>query len=87
MRILVKVKHLNIIQLDVEVLVDALQGAADSDVVLEFDDNGVVGEGFKETGARKPSQSYVLICKESKRMDTDLKNSIVSGGEMLAGKR
>ena len=52
MRVLVEVKHFNIIQLDVEILVDALQGTADSDVVLEFDDNGVVGEGFKETGDR-----------------------------------
>lgn len=48
MRILDLLQHLDIVELDIEVLVDALKHAADLDVVLEFDCDLVVDEGFEE---------------------------------------
>lgn len=39
-----------VIELDVEVLVDAFQRAADGDVVLEFDGDFVVDEGLEKAG-------------------------------------
>lgn len=42
------IRRLGIIQLDIEVLVYALEGAADADFVLELDGDFVVDEGFEE---------------------------------------
>lgn len=44
------VEHGDVVELDVEVLVDGFQGAADGDVVLELDGYGMVCEGLKEAG-------------------------------------
>lgn len=38
----------DVVELNVEVLVDALEGAADLDVVFEFDGDGCVDECFEE---------------------------------------
>ena len=46
------IHRLRIIQLDVEVLVDALECAADLDFVLEFDGDFVLDERFEETSIR-----------------------------------
>lgn len=48
MRILELVEDGNVVELDVEVLVDALEDAADLDVVLELDCDLLVDEGFEE---------------------------------------
>lgn len=48
MRILELLEHLDVVELDVEVLVDALEDAADLDVVLELDRDLVVDEGLEE---------------------------------------
>lgn len=48
MRILQLIYHRDVIQLDVQVLVHALEGAADGDVVLEFHRYFVVHERFEE---------------------------------------
>ena len=40
--------HRNVVQLDVEVLVDRFQGAADADVIFQLDGDGLVGESFEE---------------------------------------
>lgn len=50
MRVLVEIEHVDIIELDVEVLVDGLQGPADPDVIFQLDRDGLVGKGFEETG-------------------------------------
>jgi len=42
--------HLYIIQLDIEELVDRLEGAADGDVVFEFNGDFVVDQCFEEAG-------------------------------------
>jgi hypothetical protein len=42
------IRSLGIVQLDVQVLIHALQCAADADFVLEFDGNLVVDERFEE---------------------------------------
>lgn len=47
-RILELVEDGNVVELDVEVLVDALEDAADLDVVLELDRDLLVDEGFEE---------------------------------------
>jgi len=47
-RVLVFVEDLDVVELDVEVLVDGLEGAADGDVVLEFEGDGLVGERLEE---------------------------------------
>ena len=50
MRVLDLLEHLDVVELDVEVLVDALEDAADLDVVFELDRDLVVDEGFEEAG-------------------------------------
>lgn len=50
MRVLVQIEDVDIVELDVEVLVDGLQGAADANVIFEFDRDGLVGEGLEEAG-------------------------------------
>jgi hypothetical protein len=47
-RVLELLEDLDVVELDVEVLVDALEDAADLDVVLELDGDLVVDEGFEE---------------------------------------
>lgn len=47
-RILELFDDLDVVELDVEELVDALEHAPDLDVVLELDRDLVVDEGFKE---------------------------------------
>ena len=42
------VEDADIVELDVEVLVDGLEGAADGDVVLELDGDGLVHERLEE---------------------------------------
>jgi len=48
MWILQLINNRDIIKFDVEVLIDALEGAADGDVVFELDGHGGVDEGFEE---------------------------------------
>lgn len=50
MRVLELLDDLDVVELDVEVLVDALEDAADLDVVLELDRDLVVDEGLEEAG-------------------------------------
>lgn len=54
-RVLELLDDLDVVQLDVEELVDALEHAPDLDVVLELDRDLVVDEGFEEA-------FYVLAC-------------------------
>ena len=55
---------LDVLQLDVEVLVHALERAADLDVVLELDRDLVVDQGLEETGlelvrcSKKPAMEF-----------------------------
>lgn len=52
MRILQLLNHLDVIQLDVQVLIDRLQRSADLDVVLELDRHLVVDERLEKTVRR-----------------------------------
>lgn len=49
MRVLVEIENVDIVELDVEILVDGLQGPADPDVIFELDRDGLVGEGLEKT--------------------------------------
>jgi hypothetical protein len=48
MGILIEIQNLDVIQLDVQILVDRLKGAADADIVLKLDGDGMVGESLEE---------------------------------------
>lgn len=48
MRVFDLIHHLNVIELDVQELVDRLEGAADRDVILELHGDLVIDEGFEE---------------------------------------
>ena len=48
MRVFIQIENVDIVELDVEVLVDRFQGAADADVIFQLDCDGLVGEGFEE---------------------------------------
>ena len=50
MRVLDLLNDLNVVQLDVKVLVNALQRPANLNVVLKFNRNLMVDEGFEKTG-------------------------------------
>jgi hypothetical protein len=43
------IHRLGVVELDVQVLIDALKGAADLDFVLEFDGDFLLDERFEET--------------------------------------
>ena len=43
MRVFQIVEHGDVVEFDIEVLVDGFEGAADGDVVFEFNGDGVVG--------------------------------------------
>lgn len=60
MRVFVEIEHVDIIELDVEILVDGFQGPADTDVIFELDRDGLVGEGLEETRQRV-KLSYLLV--------------------------
>lgn len=60
MRVFVEIEHVDIIELDVEILVDGFQGPADTDVIFELDRDGLVGEGLEETRYRV-KLSYLLV--------------------------
>lgn len=49
MWVTIQIKDVDVVQLDVEVLVDGFQRAADTDVILKLDGDNVVGEGLEET--------------------------------------
>lgn len=61
MRVLVEVEDVDVVQLDVEVLVDGFEGAADADVVLELDGDDVVGEGFEETEQKRVLAGIIQV--------------------------
>jgi hypothetical protein len=67
MRILQLIQHTNILQLDIQELVHALERTPDRDVILEFDRHFVVNEGFEETVCAT-SISYCLLGLESERL-------------------
>lgn len=48
MRVFIQIEDVDIVELDVEVLVDRFQGAADADVIFQLDGDGLVGESFEE---------------------------------------
>jgi len=54
------IHRLCIIQFDVEVLIDALQCAADLDLVLELDGDFVLDERFEETNIVMSDTVYCL---------------------------
>ena len=51
MRVFELLENLDIVELDVEVLVDALQGPPDLNVIFELDGDLVVDESLEEAGA------------------------------------
>ena len=53
MRVLELVDDADVVELDVEVLVDALERAADADVVLELDRHLVVDERLEEAARER----------------------------------
>lgn len=85
MRVLVEIEDVDVVQLDVEVLVDGLEGAADADVVLELDGDDLVGEGFEETA------SVIILKSPNRKIGRYLKNSIMTkgreGGTASSGER
>lgn len=53
MRVLVQIEDVDIIELNVQVLVDGFEGAANADVVFELDCHGLVCEGLEEAAVRR----------------------------------
>lgn len=48
MRVFIQIQNVDIIQLNVQVLVDGFESAADANVVLEFDGHRLVGKSLEE---------------------------------------
>jgi len=57
MWILQLINNRDVIQLDIEVLIDALEGAADGDVVFELHCHRGVDQGFEEAARKEKSVS------------------------------
>lgn len=47
-RVLQLVQNHHVVEFDVQILVDGLEGAADADVVFQLDGHGLLGQGFEE---------------------------------------
>lgn len=62
MRILELLHHLNVIELDVEVLVHALQNALELDVVFELHGDLMVDERLEETNPKNQHPSVNFTC-------------------------
>ena len=77
MGILDLLDDLDVLELDVEVLVDALKGAADLDVVLELDCDLVVDQGLEETVALVSACGIFEDRKSQRRTQYDAVDSIV----------
>lgn len=60
MGVLGQVKHFDIVELDVQVLVDRFQDAADANVILEFNGDRLVGQGFEEA-VMQPASAAIPI--------------------------
>jgi hypothetical protein len=43
-----QVQHFDIIKLNIQVLIDRLEDTTDADIVLEFNGDRLVGQGFEE---------------------------------------
>jgi hypothetical protein len=62
MRILQLIQHTNILQLDIQELIHALERTPDRDVILEFDRHFVVNERFEETICAICISDYSRVC-------------------------
>ena len=84
MRVFIQIEDVDIIKLDVEVLVDRFQGAADTDVIFQLDGDGLVGESFEEAVERERlvSGHVYQVAKGSSDQRTYLKNSMVTPGQL-----
>ena len=60
--ILELIEDYDIVKFDVEILVDGFEGAANGDVVLEFDCHGVVRQGLEEAEACQSNCLSRLRC-------------------------
>lgn len=67
MRIPVFVEDLDVVEFEIEILVDGLEGAADQDVVFQFERDGRVGQGFEEGEEEHCRQARVGLGFDSKR--------------------
>jgi hypothetical protein len=72
------IHRLGIIQLNVQVLVYALEGAADLDFVLQFDGDFVLDERLEEAGANMLAIRLLILIPASLALRTNLKNSILT---------
>jgi len=80
MRVLVQVEHIDIIELDVQVLVDGFESAADADVVFELNGHGLVCEGLEEAVDHRKNMSGLVIIRDwTLDRRTHLKKSMVEG--------
>lgn len=77
MGVFVQVQHLDVVELDVEVLVDRLQVSADANVILKLDCDGLVGERFEEAMNCMSVQVMGLDLRIGRRY---LKKSMVGEG-------
>ena len=77
MGILQLLNHLYIIQLDIEILINRFQCAADLDIVLELDGDFVVDQGLEETGSQGQVSGNSIAYRRD--IETDLKNNISKG--------
>ena len=84
MRVFIQIEDVDIVELDVEVLVDRFQGAADADVIFQLDGDGLVGESFEEAVERERlvSGHVYQVAKGSSDQRTYLKNSMVTPGQL-----
>ena len=84
MRVFIQVEDVDIVELNIEVLVDRFQGAADTDVIFQLDGDGLVGESFEEAVERERlvSGHVYQVAKGSSDQRTYLKNSMVTPGQL-----
>lgn len=76
-RVLDIIEDPDIVELDVEILVDALEGAANLDIILELDGHLVVDEGLEEAGT-SPTVSWSFFSLDpapSAHTSTSLRSS------------
>lgn len=82
MRVLELLDDLDVVELDVEVLVDALEHAADLDVILQLDRDLMVDEGLEEAVSPR-GQRYSFLTDPSRGQARD--RATVGNGPPLGG--
>ena len=79
MRVFDEVQHFDVIELNVEVLIDRLEGASNANIVLKLNGDRLVGQGLEET-----ARELACVCPDFRYNSTPEEKHGCVGWESLS---